>query len=255
MKTFFARKIATVCIVASFLLLPASMSFGDDFTTSVGAGSKAMLFNFSGLSVLGAQAFDGGLGAKYYLSDPLALRVSIPFAYTNESVRANAANQTADGSNSGVRVGLAAAAEYHFLKTRVSPYAGGGLGILYASTTEKRPTTSTTIGTTTTTTDIKEANNAAGLTVGSNFFQGGTAFNAALLAGVEFFIVKEVSLSAEYQFGYGLTSQSDQKITTVVTTTAGGVTSSNTNTVTTKEGALNQFGITAAGVLTLSVYF
>jgi opacity protein-like surface antigen len=201
-----------------------------------------MLFSFSGLATLGASEFDGGIGAKYYLLDQLALRIGLPFAYANQSIPANApAGSTGtDGSTSAVRFGLSAAAEYHLLKTRVSPYVGGGLGFTNTSTKSK---TAVVAPLTQSTTD----NRAAGETIGGNGFAAGTAFDVGGIAGVEFFIVKELSLSAEYQLGYLMNARSDQKVTTVVGTT--------TTTTTTQEGTLSQFGISAAGVLTLSVYF
>jgi opacity protein-like surface antigen len=240
MKNGFARRITAICLFAAILMIPASTSFSQDFTTSVGQGAKAMLFSFSGLSVLGANEFDGGIGAKYYIMDPLALRVAIPFSYANQSIPANAAPGLVgtDGSTSAVRFGLAVAAEYHLLKTRVSPYVGGGLGFSNTSTKAKTAVVAPA------TQSIME-NRATGETIGGNAFVAGTAFNVGALAGVEFFIVRELSLSAEYQLGYSMTARADQKLTTAPGATP----------ITTKEGTLSQFGIAAAGVLTLSVYF
>ncbi len=242
MKNTLKSRIAILCIVGSLFVIPASNSFGDDFVTSVAGGSKAFLFTFSGLSALGAYEYNGGIGGKYYFTDAIALRLGIPFSYAYQSVPSNAgAGQTGtDGSVSAVRFGLNAAGEYHLLKTRVSPYVGAGLGLSSTSTTSKTaviaPATQSTM-----------ENRAAGETIGGNGFVGGTAFNIGGLGGVEFFIVKELSLSAEYQFGYTGTFRADQKSTTTVGTT--------TTTTTTKEGTLTQIGFTAAGVLTLSVYF
>ena len=39
----------------------------DDVTPSIELNSKAMRFSFSGLSVLGAGAFNGGFGGKYFI--------------------------------------------------------------------------------------------------------------------------------------------------------------------------------------------
>jgi opacity protein-like surface antigen len=241
MKNVFARRITVLSILMVFLTVPASTSFGQDFTTSVGQGAKAMLFSFDGLATLNATEFDGGFGAKYYLMDQLALRIALPFAFANQSVPLATGQTGTDGSMSGVRWGLSAAAEYHLLKTRVSPYVGGGLG--FANASNKIKSTIVSPSTLQTTTD----NRAVPLVVGNNTFVAGTSFNVGGIAGVELFIIKEVSLSAEYQLGYTMIALADQKITVADATT--------TTTTTTKEGTLSQIGISTAGFLTLSVYF
>ena len=148
-------------------MIPASTSFGDDVTPA-GSGSKALLLSFDGFAT---KSYDGGIGAKYYIMEPLAIRAAIQFAYANQSIPANAPSGASgtDGSISGVRFGLSGAAEYHFLKTRVSPYVGGGFGISNTSTKFKAaviaPATQTTID-----------NEAGGDTIGGNFFAGGTTF-------------------------------------------------------------------------------
>jgi opacity protein-like surface antigen len=246
MKNIFtrARRVTVLCVLTAFLIIPASVSFGQDFTTSAGAGSKALLFTFSGLSILGANAFDGGLGGKYFLSDAFAVRAALRYATAFQDILfagpVPAGSSAKDGSQSGTRLGLSGAAEYHFLKTRVSPYAGGGLGLTYTFTKHTTPVLSPADPTITN-------NSRTGETISGNSFFGGTAFNVCGIAGVEFFIVKEVSLGAEYQFGYTLNAPAQEKITSTVGTT--------TTTTTTKFAASSLIGISAVGTLTLAVYF
>jgi len=206
----------------------------DDVTPSIELNSKAMLFSFSGLSVLGAGAFNGGFGGKYFIMNSLALRGSLQFLTASQSTPANppAGVTGTDGSISATQFGLTAAMEYHLLKTRVSPYVGGGLSITTTSTENKNPVTGTTAQTTT-------KNSAAGETVGSTVYHAGLGLGINGLAGVEFFITKDISLAAEYQLGYSLLSRYDQSI----------------GAATTKEGSLNSFGISSTGLLTLAFYF
>ena len=223
------KRLVSSCIalvVSLTLLAPAAWS--EDVTPEIAAGSKAVLFTFQGLSVIEALAYNGGVGFKYYLFDPFALRASLLFGLADQGTPAPAGGTAGDAN--AWSVGLNVGAEYHLLKTRVSPYVGGTMGFLSTSTSKKDPVA--TGGTAT-----KYENTVIlGLTPGFNF-------NIAALAGVEFFIVKELSLSAEYRLGYSVTAPYDAK-----TTTAG-------TTVTVKSGALSTFGITSVGALTLAFYF
>lgn len=215
-------------------MIPFSTCLAEDVGSQVALNSKAVLFDFSGLSVLGAGAFEGGFGGKYFLTDVLALRGSLQFLTASQSVDANppAGTTGTDGSTSATQFGLSAAVEYHLLKTRVSPYVGGGLMFSTTSTQSKPPVTGATAQTTT-------KNRIAGETIGGVTYNAGLNFGVNGLAGVEFFITKEVSLAAEYQLGYSILSRYDQDV--------GGTT--------TKVGSLNSFGISATGLLTLAFYF
>jgi hypothetical protein len=240
MKNIFTRtrRVTVLCVLTAFLIIPASVSFGQDFTTSVGQGAKALLFSFDGLANLGAREFNGGIGGKYFLTDPLALRIGIPFAFVNQSVPANPPAGVAgtDGSISGMRLGISGAVEYHLLKTRVSPYVGGGLGFTFTSTTIKPPATGAA-------SQGKIEGAVIPDSVLGNAFVPGIGFNIGAIGGVELFIIKELSLSAEYQLGYSMLARADEKST------------SGTQTTTLKMGTLTNIGISATGVITMSVYF
>ena len=97
-----------------------------------------------------------------------------------------------------------------------------------STSTENKTAVNTTGGAQT---DTKNGG-AAGLTLGL----GG-------IAGVEFFLTKEISLGAEYTLGYALRSHYD------LTSTTGPI------TTTTKEGSTSTIAISNTGALTLSVYF
>jgi opacity protein-like surface antigen len=225
-------------------MVPLSTYSADDVGSSVGLNSKAVLFEFSGLATLGAGAFNGGFGAKYFLTDVLALRGSLQFSTASQTITPatppGSGQVETDGSSSATQFGLSAAAEYHLLKTRVSPYVGGGIGFSSTSTQLKSAGNSTPPAVYTQTI-VK--NNSTGITIGGVPYAAGFDFGIAGIGGVEFFITKEISLSAEYQLGYSLNSPYDQQSTTGAVTT------------TTKVGGTSTFGITSAGILTLAIYF
>ncbi|MGB7568212.1 MAG: outer membrane beta-barrel protein [Chitinivibrionales bacterium] len=225
-------------------MIPLSTYSADDVGSSVGLNSKAVLFSFDGLSTLRANAFDGGFGAKYFLTDVLALRGSLQFSTASQTITPatppGPGQVETDGSNSATQLGLSVAAEYHLLKTRVSPYVGGGIGFSSTSTQLKSAGNATppAVYTQTIVKDI-----GTGTTIAGVPYDAGFDFGVGGLAGIEFFITKEVSLSAEYQLGYSLNSPYDQQTTTGAVTT------------TTKEGGTSTFGISSAGILTLAIYF
>ena len=162
--------------------------------------------------------------------DPILLRASLAFGMASQENP-----QGVYGSNSASTFGISAGAEYHIAFARVSPYAGGEIGF------------------STTSTKIVDSSGGADRTR-NNFpstvfpsYNPGKAFNIAGIGGIEFFITKELSLSAEYHLGWRLPLGYTQK-TTSKTTAA-------TTETTVKVPGLSQFGISNDGALTLAVYF
>ena len=119
-----------VLLTAFALLVVASVSFGQEVMPSLTGGSKALLFSFGGLSNLGANNFNGGFGAKYYLSSSMAVRAGLQFASASTTTPANpaAGDVGVDGSTSSTTIGVGAAIELHLATARVSPYIGAGVG-------------------------------------------------------------------------------------------------------------------------------
>ena len=216
-----------------------SLSSAQDVVPSLAGGSKAILFSFGGLSFLSAGTFDGGIGARYYLSDGFAVRAGLQFTSASQTNPANpvAPNTGEDGKASASALGFSGAAELHMGKARVIPYFGAGLSFTTTSTESKNAVTGNPPPAQTTT-----KNRAAGETVNGTTFTGGSSFQVFGLLGVEFFLYKEISLSAEYRLGYMSSSRPDQEVT------------SGTTTTTTKQGGGNTFGIANSGSLTLAVY-
>lgn len=201
------------------------------------SGSTALLFSFSGLANLGANEFDGGIGGKLYRSDSWALRASLQFSTASRDIPANPdpGEIGFDGSQSGWRFGVGAAAEYHLIRARVTPFIGGGIGFWISRTESKNAIvggTQTTI-----------RNNVFGETIDGRTYAAGTSVGLYGMAGVEYFVASSVSLAAEYRLGILSTSRAEEERT------------SGNTTITTKSGSSLLFGFSTGGALTLAVYF
>jgi hypothetical protein len=233
-------RVRKILAIAGVLVLASSVCYGQGVTPELKTGSKALLFEFSGLSVIAAGDFDGGAGFKYYVSPSMAVRGSVQLSRATRVLAANpVAPQTGiDGSQSATLAGVTAAVERHMGTGRVSPYFGGGLMFSTTSTEGKNVVVGNPPGAQTTT-----KNDTAGETINGKTYLGGSNAGIFGLMGFEFFLRKEVSLSGEYSIGYTSTSRKDE------VATAGAV------SVTTKVGSSSLFNISSRGLLTLAVYF
>lgn len=156
-------------ILLSVLTLLAFSNAQSQTMDSTSGGSKALLFDFAGLSNLGANAYNGGIGGKYFFSDQTALRAMLLFGLDNRTF--------AGAKNDDIQFGLSAGLECHLpISTHASPYVGG---ILTAKTEDTKMTGATSTS---------------------------TSVGVAGIAGVEYFFNKNISLAAEYQFGLTATN-------------------------------------------------
>ncbi len=226
MKQIFAVLVAVV-------MLFSAVSAQDFQMKSLGAGDESINFTFGGLGNfgLGAAGISGGISGTYFLSGDAAVRVGLQVASSSSTTPANpAAGQTGkDGESSSFALGLGG--DYlMYLKTsgRVRTYVGGGLQISMSSNSSKS-VVNTTAGVQTETKNVSPA---------------GTTFGLMGIAGAEFFIYPELSISGEYNLNlFSLTSKKDTEVTTGSTT------------VTTKNGSSTQLlGFGAAGA-TVHIYF
>lgn len=219
-----------ILLVALTILVIGSVSYGQDVVPGLSGGSKALLFTFGGLSNLSANNFSGGFGAKYYLSSSMAVRGGIQFSTASTTTAANPApgNTGSDGTSSNTTIGVGGAVEIHLGSGRVSPYLGGGVGFSTTSTETK------TVDNNTATPDQVTTKNAG----------GATTFTVYGMAGFEFFLWKEVSLSGEYRLGFSSSSLKDIETTVI-----------GQPTQTQKQGSASTIGIGAQGALVLAVYF
>jgi opacity protein-like surface antigen len=221
-----------VAILFTILILVGSMSFGQDIAPGPSAGSKGFLFEFDGLAALRANKYEGGFGAKLYLSDYMAVRGMIQFALSSTKTPADPGTGQigADGSTSDNTFGAGGAIELHFTKSRISPYFGAGI-MFSTRSTESKPVAYAATGGTIHQTTTKNT-------------YGETLIGIGVLLGVEYYVTNGVSLSAEYQLGFTSASDKDEEVSTP-----------GFPTTTTKRGSRTDIGIANSGFLTLAVYF
>lgn len=192
--------------------------------------ARALLFEFSGLDNLGAYSFRGGFGVKYFWSNDLAIRGSLQFANVRENIPFQGTGGV-DGYEKASQFGLLAAVEKHLTTSRLSPYFGGGLGLSFTSTEEKTPDV-----------DADAQITYKNGWVFDDDYRGETGFQIFGIIGAEIFVLRMLSLSAEYQLVYAKSSIKDIEVT------------QGTTTQTFKQGSIRGFGIISVGVLTIAVY-
>jgi opacity protein-like surface antigen len=216
--------------VALILALFVCTSFAQKEGPFVGAGSKAILFSFGGLSNMAANNFDGGAGIKFFLASPMAIRVGVQANVSGTTTPANpvAPQVGMDGSTSSTTIGVEGALEVHLTTTRLTPYLGGGVGFSLTSN-ESKPSVAGTAPIYQTTTK-----------------SGGTSINFFVMMGAEYFVVDQISLAAEYRLGYSLFSPKDTEVSS---------TNPAVPTVTTKGTSNHSLSLNSTGLLTLAVYF
>ena len=202
------------------LAIPVGFLSAQEIKPQTGAGSKAVLFEFSGLSNLGVAPFHGGIGLKYYLAPMMALRGSIGIGYYSKTTKG--APGSTDEKQSTTEIPIGAGLEYHVLNAKnVSMYLGGelGVGLSSASTSESVP-----------------VGNPERSTSAST-----TTFGIGGILGVEYFVSQSMSVAGEYRLGFSTSSGS-------VEAKSGGV------SVKTDLPTETRFG-TGTATLTVAIYF
>ena len=230
------KSIFTICLV-----LICSFVFAQENVTSVAEGSRAILFSFRGLDFLNANEYNGGIGGKYFIAPDLAVRVGLVLDSFTETTPANAdsTEKGSDGEYSAFSFGINAAVEWHLTAKRVSPYVGGGISYT-SSSIEQYP-------------DVTWPQSFTGLVWRTKTTTDGIGgFSIFGIAGVEIFIIKEISLSAEYHIAYK--SMADGDVKQSITVLQGDV-ASVPDLPTLKGNETSSFGFESAGFLTLAVYF
>jgi hypothetical protein len=123
------RKLWVVLLLAAVLVLGVTLSAGAQ--GKGGGGKLGLVFNLWDMilgttNVSSNDGLSAGVGMKYWLADKMAIRGLLDFAYLHDKV--------ADTTNTVF--GLSGTFEYHFKTGRVSPYAGGQVGINIQSATD-----------------------------------------------------------------------------------------------------------------------
>jgi opacity protein-like surface antigen len=225
-----------VAALAALSTLPAQ-----EFKPVVKAGSKSLNFTFAGLGGfgIGPAGINGGISGSYFASHDAALRIGLQVVSTSSTqpwndLSGNGTNPGSDGSTStlGLGLGFDYLSYFSSMTPRVKPYVGAGVFVKLTSS-DTKPAIANSAGNGSIT-EIKNGGASDGL-----------AFGLAGMAGAEFFIYPEISLSAEYQLNFfSLTSRSDQVVSL-----------KGNPSRTTKQGSTTQIlGFGALGA-TLHIYF
>jgi opacity protein-like surface antigen len=192
------KKAITIVVAA---VLVSTMALAQDVQPVVKAGAKSLNFTFGGFGSfgLGAAGVSGGISGSYFLKQDAALRVGLQ-VYSNSSTTPwNGTNPGSDGSSSTFALGIGAdyLAYMSALTPRVRPYLGAGISFTMQSS-DYKPALPNPPGTGT----LTETKGATG--------GDGTSIGVLGIAGAEFFLYPEISISAEYQLNlFSLTSRAD----------------------------------------------
>jgi hypothetical protein len=224
------KRLAVLVLVLLFL---TSVSLAGDPKPLTYPGAKALLFDLGGLAYLAAGNYGGGLGAKYYIANDLAIRLSVGFTTstttTKNPVSPLPTGQIAESDLTGTDFTVTPAITYNIAKTStVVAYVGALFS--FTSASDKREGNSGGLG--------------VGYDSGESYRQSSTTFGAGGLLGVEWFPWENISFSAEYRLGFASSSSETESSTTATS-------------VTTDGPSTTGFGLGSAnsGALTLSLYF
>jgi len=223
-----------IALLVSFFLVGAVFA-ENDFVPHK-KGDQAMLFEFSGLGFLFADAYNGGFGFKRFINDKTAVRGSLTLRNAKEKIPYDSdaygdGTIGEDGSDKEFQFGVEVAGEIHRNNAKVDPYYGAGLRFNVIRTKY-----------------VMEVEGPQGSELGEyelkNALDGNaaTSFSVFGILGVEYAINKVVSLAAEYNLGFRSTSEPKQVVTV------------NGEETETEGSKYSFFGITSAGILTLAIY-
>lgn len=226
-------------LIISLILLCTTAFAQNESKTSIAGGAKALIFEFDGLDDLSADSYEGGIGGKIFLNNSMAIRFGFNFDRVSEEDPANppANLEGKNGEYVSSNFGLGAGIEIHTRsKSRVSPYFGGGFEFMRGSS-ENKPAVTYFDGANATRTVTETT--------------GNYEFNLLGVLGAEVFLLKELSLSAEYVFNIGFYGDGDTKYTEVAVSGTPVVDDS----YTTKGDSGWLIGTNARGRLILAIYF
>jgi hypothetical protein len=170
----------------SFICLSQEKANDEVFAPSIKKGTVGLLFSLEG-EQLKANAFNNGIGIKYFPSENCALRGSMYIGYASSNTPASTQN-TDEKKTTQLDFGMTFDCSYYLKKGRLNPYIGAGLGIATSSNKEEQG-------------DYYREN-----------YGKGTKYSVFLLGGAEVFLLKELSLSAEYRLSLNSFSAKDNEM-------------------------------------------
>jgi hypothetical protein len=195
------KKITVVAMVLAAFLAMQFLGVSQAAAAKVDTdkGTRALVFQFSGLSDLGAGAYRSGIGMRYYIQNGLALRPGLRFDMLSHKTKSGSTTLT-DAKETDMAVGFSLAIEKHAAGVgSLSPYIGAEAGVnMFSNKTEP--------------------SHAVGATYEST--DKGMSFGVGGLAGFEWGFSEGVTLGAEYTLGLSFGSgKTESKVGSTTTTT------------------------------------
>jgi opacity protein-like surface antigen len=203
-------------------LLIAAVAGTSAWAQKTKAGDKAWLFTLRGLSNLGVDGYNGGLGLLYYLSDDLGLTVGLGFSTSSTTTKAPEGSGGADQKESSLGLTLSPGLRFNIASSGpIVGYAGVSVLVGISSETTENPN----------------------YVSGDKVETSSTSIGAGVTVGAEWFAWSNVSLGASYSLAF-MTSSGKTKITSGGTSLPEQDAPSTTTIATTPSGAF-----------TLSIYW
>ena len=187
------RKSVIILVIFAFLLILVGISSAQergkvgDPTRSEEShkGDKGISFSVSGLSKVGIDQYEGGIGGKYWISRKLAIISSL--GVSAERTATSKWEGYTDEKSTESRFSVFAGVEDHFfIKNRISPYWGGGVRFSTATLVNYPPIA---------------VNNPSPYATKKEKSCAKT-FGIRGFCGIEYFFAEWVSLAGQYQIDY-----------------------------------------------------
>lgn len=227
--------------VGLLLIVLVADSYAQDKTGFEKGGSKALLFSFNGLDNISLDDYNGGAGFKVYFGPSLALRAGLRLngLSRTDPVELDYDEDGVDGEYSEMIFGWSVGLEWHLKKGRVNPFVGGGLDFNYGTSEQKEKVKWNEATSQIITRDIIKTNSGFGFGIFGVF-------------GLEIFIIKNLSVSAEYQvyFDHLPGGETEYRVEAIR-----GTSPNLPHSETTENISSNRYGIGSSGLLTMAVYF
>lgn len=178
------KRFVGVAVGVFALLMFVGVAQSADVNTA--KGTTSFVFQWSGLSNLNVNAYQGGVGLRHYLQDGLAIRPGVELGISSEKLESQSEGVTDDESSS-TDIGVSVVLEKHkdIGVNSLSPWIGVGAGFSLSSATDEpaRPVGQET----------KLETSSFG-------------FGAFVAAGFEAAVLEGVTLGGQYQAGVRLSS-------------------------------------------------
>jgi hypothetical protein len=159
------------------------------------AGAKAFSLMLNGLDDLGLDRLNGGLGFKYWLSPTLALQPVLLFSsskVTTVNSREDYRDRIQSVNHYGIQLGVL---KHMAFVNSLTPYWGIAVSYLRTTSTDEY--------------SIPREDPQPGST--DRLEDKDNTLGAALLLGAEWFVRRNISISAHYMVGYSSTSSTSQE--------------------------------------------